>query len=85
MKSTGIINWHHGGRKMRVKVRKIENISDSQIPVQIDPFTTIYLGKGEVLKDKDIYNLGAVRDFVKVEQDLSEVPTINEGKTLLFD
>lgn len=70
---------------MKVKVRKIENISDSQIPVMIDPFTTIYLGRGESLKDREIYNLGAIKEFVKVEQDLSEVPGVNEGKTLLYD
>ena len=70
---------------MKTRVRKLTNISKSQIPVQIDPFTTIYLGEGEVLENKDVYNMGIIREFVKVEQDLSEIPTINEGKTLLFD
>ena len=70
---------------MKVRVRKLENISQSQVPVQIDAFTTIYLAKGEVMENRDVYNLGAIREFVKVEQDLSEIPTINEGKTLLYD
>jgi hypothetical protein len=70
---------------MKVRVRKLENISQSQVPVKIDEFTTIYLAKGEVMENRDIYNLGAIREFVKVEQDLSEIPTINEGKTLLYD
>jgi len=70
---------------MRVKVRKIENVSSSQVPVQINPFTKIYLGKGEMIQNQDVYNLEEIRQFVKVEQDLSEVPGVNEGKTLLYD
>jgi len=70
---------------MSVKVRKIQNVSDSQIPVQIDPTTTIYLGAGATLEDRQVYNLDSIREFVKVEQDLTEVDPIIEGKTLLFD
>jgi hypothetical protein len=70
---------------MKIKVRRLENISGSQVPVQVDDSTTIYLGKGEVLENQEIHNLGAIRRFVKVEQDLSEVPAINEGRTKLFD
>jgi len=70
---------------MKTKVRRLENISTSQIPVQIDAFTTIYVGKGEVLENKEVCNLEAIRGYVKVEQDLSEVNPINEGKMQLFD
>ena len=70
---------------MKVRVRKLVNISDAQIPVQVDSFTTIYLGKGEILENRDVFNLPAIREFVKVEQDLSEIPTVNEKRTKLFD
>jgi len=70
---------------MSVKVRKLQNVSDSQIPIQIDPATTIYLGAGATLENKTVYNLDSIREFVKVEQDLSEIDPIVEGKTLLFD
>lgn len=70
---------------MKTKVRRLENISTSQIPVQIDAFTTIYVGKGGVLENKEICNLDAIREYVKVEQDLSEVNPINEGKMQLFE
>lgn len=67
------------------KIRKLENISQNQIPVQIDQKTTIYLKSGESLKDLDVQNLDSIREFTKVEQDLSEIDPIVEGKTLLFD
>ena len=70
---------------MSVKVRKLQNISDSQIPVQIDPSTTIYLVAGGTIEDYNVYNLDSIREFVKVEQDLTEIDPIREGKTLLFD
>jgi len=70
---------------MVTKVRKLKNISGSQVPVQISDSTTIYLGQGEELEDKDVHNLEEIKGFVKVEQDLSEVPKINERKRLLFD
>ena len=69
---------------MVTKVRKITNISGSQVPVQISDSTTIYLGQGEELQNKDVYNLSEIQGFVKVEQDLSEVPNLNEKKRLLF-
>ena len=70
---------------MIIKVRKLQNVSSHQIPVQIDPLTTITLVAGGVVEDRDIYNLDSIREFVKVEQDLTEVDPIVEGKTLLFD
>ena len=38
-------------------VRKLKNISNTQIPVKIDAFTTIYLGQGEIIENKEVYNL----------------------------
>ena len=70
---------------MSVKIRKLQNVSGSQIPVQIDPLTTIYLVAGGVIEDQNVFNLGSIREFVKVEQDLTEIDPIKEGKTLLFD
>ena len=70
---------------MITKVRKLQNVSGSQIPVQIDPTTTVYLGAGATLENKQVYNLDSIREFIKVEQDLSEIDPIVEGKTLLFD
>lgn len=70
---------------MITKIRKLQNVSASQIPVQIDSSTTIYLGAGETLENKNIHNLASIREFIKVEQDLREIDPIVEGKTLLFD
>jgi hypothetical protein len=70
---------------MKIRVRKLENISDVSVPVQIDSFTTVYLGKGEILENQDVYNLSSIRSMVKVEQDLSEVPVVNEGRKQLYD
>jgi hypothetical protein len=70
---------------MSVRVRKLQNVSDSEIPVQVNPATTIYLSAGGTLEDMDVHNLASIREFVKVEQDLSEIDPIREGKTLLFD
>ena len=61
------------------------HLCSNQIPVQIDALTTITLNVGGVLENKDVYNLDSIREFVKVEQDLSEIDPIVEGKTLLFD
>jgi len=70
---------------MSIKVRKLQNVSDSIIPVQIDPATTIHLAAGGVMEDMNVYNLDSIKKFVKVEQDLSEIDPIVEGRTLLFD
>jgi hypothetical protein len=70
---------------MKTRVRRLENISNTSIPVAIDPFTKVYVGPGEILENKDIYNLDLIREYVKVEQDLTEVPNVNEGKKLLYD
>jgi len=70
---------------MKTVVRKLKNISNTQIPVKIDNFTTVYLGKGEVIENKEIYNLESLNGLVEVEQDLSEVNPINEGLQYLKD
>jgi hypothetical protein len=69
---------------MTANVRKLKNISDCQIPVKIDTFTTVYLAKNESLENKEIHNLGAIRQFCEVEEDLGEVKPVKEGKIRLY-
>jgi len=70
---------------MKIKVRKITNVSESTISIVVDPLTTIYLSPGQFLENRDVYNLEAIKSFVKVEHDLAEVNPIAEGKQKLFD
>jgi hypothetical protein len=70
---------------MKVRVRKITNISESSVAVNIDPSTSIYLLPGQSLENRDVYNLDTIRPFVSVEQDLAEINPIHEGTQPLFD
>jgi len=70
---------------MKTRIRRLENISNATVPVEVGPSVTLYLKKGDVLENKDVYNLDIIQEFVKVEQDLTEVPRISEGRKLLFD
>lgn len=69
---------------MITNVRKLKNISDCQIPVKVDTFTTVYLSKNESLENKKIHNLGSIRQFCEVEEDLAEVNPVIEGKIKLY-
>jgi len=66
------------------KVRKLENISNVQIQVQVAPFTSIYLKPGDILRNKTIYNLSALNEYVNVEYDLAEITPIS-GRVYLCD
>jgi len=70
---------------VKVHVRSLKNVSEVSVPVQISPFTTVYLGKGDEMKNQDVFNLPALQGMVKTEQDLGEVTPINEGMTKLYD
>jgi hypothetical protein len=60
-------------------VRKIKNISEADVPVQIDNRTTVFIKPGMEIKNMPVMNLGAIQRFVTVEYDLSEVTPIKEG------
>ena len=64
-------------------VRKITNTSNASIGVDVDPQTRIYIGPGEVIENRKIYNLGSIRQFCKVEEDLGEVAPLKEGRQYL--
>jgi hypothetical protein len=64
---------------MKTKVRKITNVSSGQVQVQVGPFSSIYLGINESLENTEVYNIGVLEGYVKVEYDLSEVVPVNEG------
>jgi len=70
---------------MHKVVRKLKNISNAQIPVKIDAFTTIYLGPGDIIENREVCNLSALYGLVEVELDLSEVLPVNEGLEYLKD
>lgn len=61
-------------------VRTIKNVSEADIPVQVDERTTIFIRPGMELKNTLVMNLGAIQRFVTVEYDLSEVTPIKEGR-----
>jgi len=66
-------------------IRKIKNVSDCQIPVQVDPFTTVFLPKNGMLENKTVYNLASIRKFCEIEEDLGEISPVREGKQQLYD
>jgi len=66
-------------------VRKIKNISESDVSVKINPYTTVHLSPQQELEDVEVCNLESISKFVSVEYDLSEVNPVNEGREKLFD
>ena len=60
-----------------IKVKSIKNITKAQVPIQIDERNTIYIGPGQVLHDKKVFNFEGIKEMVKVSFNLSEVPTAN--------
>lgn len=66
-----------------MNVRKIKNTSESDIAVQVDERTTIVIKPGMELKDMNVRNMDAIRKFVNVEYDLSEINPIREGRQQL--
>ena len=65
-------------------VRKMENISELEIPVQIDKQTTVYVKPGQKLENVECINLGNIQRYVRVEQDLAEVQPIQEKLTKIY-
>jgi len=65
------------------QVRKITNISGASVPVDIDQNTRVYLDPGNVLENKKVHNLGSIRQFCRVEEDLGEVSPVREGRQYL--
>jgi hypothetical protein len=65
-----------------MKVRKITNISEFEVAVVMQGGNAVVLHTGQVLENVDVQNLTSISQFVRVEQDLAEVP-VREGKTYL--
>jgi hypothetical protein len=68
-----------------MKIRKIRNVSESAVSVVVGAGTTIILAPEQELSDVCVFNLEYIKPFVAVEYDLSEVPTISEGRRVLND
>ena len=66
-------------------IRKLKNVSDIEVPIQIDEQTTVYVAPNQTMENINIYNLDNVRQYLKVEQDLGEVNPIKESRTKLYD
>jgi len=64
-------------------IRKIKNISEFVVPVQISGTTTVMVPPGVEMKNVDVSNLVAIQGFVSTEYDLSEVQPVKEGRQLL--
>ena len=70
---------------MMEKIRKIENISEVSIPVEIDDNTTVYLPPKKSMENISVKNLDKIKIFSKITRDLTEVNPQNEGKQKLYD
>jgi len=66
-------------------VRKLTNISNASIPVEVDSNTKLYVAPGGVVENKKVYNLNDIRPFCKIEEDLGEVNKVCEGIQKLYD
>ena len=64
-------------------VRKIKNISNASLPIRISPSMVIYIAPGEILENREVYNLGELEGLVEVKQDLSEIKPVVENKQYL--
>ena len=62
--------------------RKLTNISDVDVVVDLEDGNSVNVPSGGVLEDVNVKNLNNINKFVKVEQDLSEVP-VSEARTYL--
>ena len=63
-----------------MKVVKMTNISNVQIPVELTNGTTVYLPPREVIENVSIENYEAITSFVKAEVRLNE-PKESKSKT----
>ena len=64
-------------------VRKIKNISEVTVPIQLSGQTTVMVAPGVEMKNVDVSNLVAIQGFVSAEYDLSEVQPVKEGRQML--
>jgi len=67
------------------KVRKLTNVSERDISVVLSDGNSVHMSPGCVLVEAEVKSLESIREFVRVEQDLSEVMPIHEGKQQLRD
>jgi len=65
------------------QVRKITNISSASVPIDIDQNTRVFLVPNGVMENQKVHNLSAIRQFCKVEEDLTEVNPLQEGRQYL--
>jgi len=65
-----------------MRVRKLTNISDFDITVVLEDGNSIRIPAAGMLENVTVKNFNEISSFVKVEQDLSEVPVV-ESKTYL--
>lgn len=63
-----------------MKVRKLTNTSEVQVPVEIDGGTTVYLPPRKSIENVEVRNMNSISRFVKANVDLSEVPQMKEGQ-----
>lgn len=68
-----------------MRVRKIRNVSESDVSVQINQHVTVHLNPNQELDDVEVCNLESIREFVNVEYDLGEIKPIDEKRQVLID
>jgi len=68
-----------------MKIRKLTNVSDSDMGIVLEEGNTVFLHPGEQMENVSIRAAQGLPKGAKLEYDLSEVPQINEDRKLLFD
>jgi len=63
-------------------VKKLTNISELQVNVMLTNGNILLVATGQSVENVDVKNLAEIQEYVKVEQNLSEVP-VHEGRTYL--
>jgi len=63
-------------------VKKLTNISEVQVNVLLVNGNILLVATGQSVENVDVKNLAEIQEYVKVEQNLSEVP-VHEGRTYL--
>lgn len=70
-----------------MKTKKIKNISDKEVKIELDEIKgcTLTLLPGREFENLHVYNLDEIKDKVQVTLDLGEISESTQNKTRLFD
>jgi len=70
---------------MSIIARKIKNTSNNSVQVNTSEKTAIIVGPGNSLENVSVYNYDDIKKYVSIEEDLTEVVPVKEGRVRLND